>query len=163
MLMVHITWPPHFLECFLCSWTHYAAPSSKLSWPCRVKRFWLQVDCLSKGNFLEMKMVHSSSDHGVFVWDQNNFQTIITLAMDDCLVCSPFMDPFFYLKAKLKEMFYSLPLMTSWSSWILISFSTVGTYFSWSDSEPPIIFTVISVYWTSWIGKKSKCMLKELW
>jgi hypothetical protein len=65
-------------------------------------RRWYQ---LLSGRFIELKMVRSSSDHGIFVWIIHNETLYLALATDDILVCSTTRQPFLLLKQELEKLF----------------------------------------------------------
>ena len=72
---VHISLPPFYLEWFRAIWPDYILPSDNakdLVIPCLkslqgMKNAGHRWYCLLSGRFRELKMVRSSSDHGVFI------------------------------------------------------------------------------------------------
>ena len=110
---VHISLPPFYLEWFRAIWPDYILPSDNakdLVIPCLkslqgMKNAGHRWYCLLSGRFRELKMVRSSSDHGVFIWDVNGERCYLALATDDVIVCSKSREPFQLLKIELERLF----------------------------------------------------------
>jgi hypothetical protein len=98
---IYLSLPPYYLEWFQNQWPDYLLPSlnaKDLVIPCLKSiqgtkdagRRWYS---LLSGRFGELKMIRSSSDHGVFVWPTSSETAYLGLATDDIMVCSESREP----------------------------------------------------------------------
>ncbi len=111
---VYMSLPPFYLEWFLHQWSDFPLPSTnpkELVLQCLKSiqgtrdagRRWY---ILLSGCLLELKMVRSSTDHGVFIWSFNGLeQCYLALATDDILFISKTRAPFLFLRQELEKLF----------------------------------------------------------
>lgn len=111
---VYMSLPPLYLEWFKHQWPDYSLPSlnlKELVLQCLktiqgthdAGRHWY---ILLSGCLLELKFVHSSTDHGIFTWSFNNMELCnLALATDDILFISKTRTPFLFLRQALEKLF----------------------------------------------------------